>query len=401
LDSPRQVNRKALAAAAVALLVILYGSLFPFSFHTTASPIRTLLASSEYRVGRIDFAANIIFYAPFGAALFLAFPHTRAASRLALIILAGFFISLSVEIAQTFDSGRFPSVYDVLANTLGGGVGGLLAWMYARRYARSNEPLALKFRSFVLILLLCWAGFWLFPYQLSFDPREYWHVLKRLVFYPGISYERLFQSAARWFVIATLLESITKSSHRRTVYVSFVALALFFRAWVGQDQLTNEHMLSAAAVVLLWCVYFWRCPWRMNLAAGLMAAAIALEALEPFEFSVTGRSFEWIPFTSFIVGSIGAAVYAMFAKLFAYGALLWTTMRLGWPWLRSVVASTLFVLTLRLVQVYLPGRSAEITDAVMVVGLGVLMRWLGEYQDNSSETGGVSGTPRIISPEKQ
>jgi hypothetical protein len=85
-------------------------------------------------------------------------------------------------------------------------------------------------------------------------------------------------------------------------------------------------------------------------------------------------AFGLIPFRSAIVASRETVTSVMLLKTFNYGALIWLMMRTGYSWLAAAVFGTALILFLRIAQVYLPGRSAEITDAVMVVILAAMMK---------------------------
>lgn len=371
------LERKPLLAAVVVTMVILYGSLFPFAFHGNPLPIPELLLSAQFRPSRIDFVANVILYVPLGVCLFLVFRSWTTVRRVLAASVLGFLISLGVEITQTFDTGRYASVFDVVANTLGSVAGAMLGWFGGKRQMPGRLGSDFAYQPFVAFLFACWAGLWFFPYQLAFDPIEYWRILRRLVFQSQVSFFPFFQSGARWMALALLMEALIGPPGTRLLFGAFVASALFFHTWTGTAQVTNEHVWSAAAAVLVWCTFLWRRTYRAQAVAVLTILAVALDALSPFQFSAAGRSFQWVPFTSFVHAPRGSATYAMFAKLFLYGAMLWTTMRGGWPWLRTVASGVVFVLVLRMAQVFLPGRSAEITDALMVVALGILLKWFG------------------------
>jgi len=73
--------------------------------------------------------------------------------------------------------------------------------------------------------------------------------------------------------------------------------------------------------------------------------------------------------------------------VFTYGALVWLIARTGIPWTVAVSASTGLVLCLRLMQVFLPGRSAEITDPIMVLLVAGVMKSLGEGPARASAPG--------------
>ena len=65
----------------------------------------------------------------------------------------------------------------------------------------------------------------------------------------------------------------------------------------------------------------------------------------------------------------------LFRKSFWYGSViwLWRASGLSLAWITAVTAAALFAL--ERAQVYLPGRTPEITDAVLAVLMGVLL-WL-------------------------
>jgi hypothetical protein len=104
--------------------------------------------------------------------------------------------------------------------------------------------------------------------------------------------------------------------------------------------------------------------------------AVAIQALEPFTFSATARDFAWIPFRGFLTGLLETNVMSLFEKAFLYGSLLWLLTRAGWQLVVAVPAAGLFVFTLRYGQVYLPARSAEITDVLILLLMGGLLALL-------------------------
>jgi hypothetical protein len=118
----------------------------------------------------------------------------------------------------------------------------------------------------------------------------------------------------------------------------------------------------------------------------IFAANVILQALEPFQFLDQPRPFGWIPFRSLMRGSLGIAVVAFQEKVFAYGCLVWLLIRCGWPWLRATAAAAGLVMLLRLAQVYLPGRSAEVTDVLILVIMAGIMKLTADAPEHSPET---------------
>jgi hypothetical protein len=112
---------------------------------------------------------------------------------------------------------------------------------------------------------------------------------------------------------------------------------------------------------------------RVTATALLFSAYIVAERLEPFHFTAYGRAFGWIPFRSFLYGSIEVNITSFLEKAFLYGALIWLFDRSG---LRSGVSTVLVAIMLfaaSWAETYLPGRSAEITDALMALLIGIII----------------------------
>ncbi|MFP4387954.1 MAG: LamG-like jellyroll fold domain-containing protein [Desulfococcaceae bacterium] len=97
---------------------------------------RTLLANLHLWFGMKDMIQNILAFLPIGFFLYRLGP-TSLRKRPALFILAAFFIGLSIsfsiEYFQQFTEKRSPNLLDLIYNGVGGGLGGLLAWLDARR----------------------------------------------------------------------------------------------------------------------------------------------------------------------------------------------------------------------------------------------------------------------------
>ena len=110
----------------------------------------------------------------------------------------------------------------------------------------------------------------------------------------------------------------------------------------------------------------------------MFVGTVIVQSLDPFHFSATARPFGWIPFRSFMFGSIATNVSSFFEKAFTYGALTWLFVRAGCSLRTATLLGGSLVLCLRLEQVYLPRRSAEITDVFMLMILAAMMKLMSE-----------------------
>src|SRR5215813_11871992 len=113
----------------------LIAGLYPFEFsNRTASFDRELpwgflkaILVSIKDVGLGDFLLNILYFVPWGAIyyIFTASPNRRPRTLVLSAALVGAIVSVTIEICQIFFA-RDPSVFDVLANTMGAILGALL-----------------------------------------------------------------------------------------------------------------------------------------------------------------------------------------------------------------------------------------------------------------------------------
>ena len=113
----------------------------------------------------------------------------------------------------------------------------------------------------------------------------------------------------------------------------------------------------------------------------LFVVLVIVQALEPFRFTATARPFTWVPFRSFIYGSLVLNVQSFLEKTFLYGSLVWLAMRAGISWRKAVLACGALVFGLRLLQVYIPDRSAEISDVIILLVVGGVIGLLDRESD--------------------
>ena len=379
--------------------VILYGSLFPFQFLPNPDPFGTLLESGD-GLDRYDIVANILLYIPLGLFAAQAFRPKSPVLRVGLVALFGAVLSLAIELLQSYDVGRGSGLPDVGSN----GAGTLLGALAAVQFPRLLDlPFIgrVERRPFVILLLASWLGFWLFPYVPTVTPMEVRAVLRPIVLPSGLSPVVMFQQLAVWLAVALLLQALVGVARSRVGFGWLVFLALAARGWVAGPALTAEPVWSGLAAVLIWIAFLWRWNQRAGLIAALFAIHIALDALRPFQFSPHARSFGLVPFLGFMNGPRDSGVASFLNKVFMYGTLVWVTVAAGWRWGTAAAVSAALVLVLRILQIYLPGRSAEITDTIMVLALAGAMKLLAE---NPAQTGHAGGnainrypTPRTVS----
>ena len=121
----------------------------------------------------------------------------------------------------------------------------------------------------------------------------------------------------------------------------------------------------------------------------MFSATVLGQRLEPFQFTAQSVPFGWIPFRSFMQGSIEIDVLAFLEKFFLYGGWIWLLMEAGVSRRAAagLVAGTLFATSVA--EMYLPHRSGEVTDAVMALAIAGVFALMNKEDEAANSQPGV------------
>ena len=368
-------------ATTIVTAIIVYGSLYPFAFRPADDGIgpvlRALWESRAERPGRVTFLANILLYMPLGFfAIHALGRRGGAAGRMVLITLLGVFLSVSMELLQYFDEGRVTDARDVYVNTLGtligAGAGSLLTegirWPFLSEIAVARVP---------TLLLVAWVGYRLFPFVPTLDLHKYWSAIKPVINDPIPTYYDLLHYTAMWLGIGALIEAIVGTRRGCLFFSLFISGILVGKIMIVDATLNAGEIAGAAAAIAAWIVLGFRPALRIIFIALAFCAYVVAERLEPFQFAATPGPFSWIPLRGFMSGDLAIDVMSFLQKFFLYGSLIWLLTQAGWQ-LRSAIFSTALILFITSeAERFLPGRSAEISDAFMVLVIGTIFALIG------------------------
>lgn len=385
-------GRNSQLAMALLIGMIAYGSLYPFAFHAVPDgigPFRTLLGNWDETPGRGDFISNILLYMPLGFVGAISVGKRAGALRVAATISIGAVLSFSMESLQYYDWGRDPQSTDFYANTLGTILGATAGWLFGRDF---KWPLigAVSVNRVPALLLLCWMGYRLYPYVPTINLHKYWDSLKPVFLHPVFDLYGIFRQAAVWLTLAMLIEKTVGQVQAPAVFRRFAGFILLSSILVISTWISISQLAGMAAAYVLWRILArWpRAP--IVICTILLGAYVTTFRLEPFTLSPVAGRYGWTPFLSFMLGSIDLDVQSFFEKFFLYGGLIWLLAEGGMPVRRAsiLVATILFVTSI--VEIYIPGRSAEVTDAVLALAAGEFIRAVEL---------GPNGRPRPVLPK--
>jgi VanZ family protein len=371
-------NRNYVLGTLVVLAGIVYVSLYPFHWRTpplAGGPLHQFALSwNHWPESRGDFIANLLLYLPWGFFGVRSLGRDKPALLRVLIVTAlGCALSLCMETSQAYIAERYTDMRDVYSNTLGA-LGGAIAGLTLTGNGRMNILRDSRIAPFPALLLAAFIASRLYPFVPVIDAHKYLTAVRPLLNTAALSKLDLFLAGITWLVICYLAETLFG---KRSVLLASIAIAALI---FGGDiviidaRLSLASVLGAASAYLLWFVLLRFIPGRVSLIAIAFAAAIMITRLLPFRLSPVGHGFEWVPFLALLRAPIDIGLPAMIEKFFLYGGLIWLLMRAGLRLWRATVAVALLLLFSSIVEMYMPGRDASITDALLALLIGTLLR---------------------------
>jgi glycopeptide antibiotics resistance protein len=362
-------------AAAGMVVAIAYGSLYPFDFSLPAAgpgPVQALVKTWANRPGRGDFVANVLLYIPLGFFGALSFGERASlTTRFLGAVLLGVLLSIAMELAQYYDVGRDTEATDVYANALGSALGAVAGIIFGSRF---RWPLIdqIALNPVPSLLLFTWVAYRLHPFVPTIDLHKYWNTLKPIIPTPTLSSYDLFRHTAIWLTVYLLIGRVGTALRLWLLIPLFAGAVLFSKIVIVSASLSVAEITGALTAYMIWAVFrpFHRAYLALTIV--MFSLTVIAQRLEPFQFTSHSVPFSWIPFRSFLQGSIEVDVLSFLEKLFLYGSLIWLLMEAG---IRrsaaaALVASVLFATSFA--ETYLPHRSAEVTDAVMALAIAAV-----------------------------
>jgi hypothetical protein len=223
------------------------------------------------------------------------------------------------------------------------------------------------------LLLTLWLGGRLYPYAPTIDLHKYWHALKPLVVSPTLPPLELFRYGVMWLFISALIHSCYGALRWRYAFPLFAAAFFAAKVLITDNVIKPTDLLGCVLAFALWLVFFAPLRARYLMLALPFLALVLVTMLSPFAFSDEAlRSYGWIPFKSLMQGSIGTNVQAFCEKTALYGGMIWLLARGGFSFSIATLLTSCVLFVASYLQTFLPGRSAEITDVILCLLMGIV-----------------------------
>ncbi|WP_284620085.1 VanZ family protein [Aquabacterium humicola] len=365
---------RALALLCVALVV--HGSLYPWRFASPPSfggALAAMLADRHWWTGRGDVIGNIVLFVPLAAIGQLALRESRWTPGLGAVVVlsGGTVLAFALQVLQIAVPARNAALSDVLWNAVGLALGLAIAasieplrrvgarWHPAGRGPARTESLALA-------LALLWLALQWWPFVPTLDWQHVKEALKPLA-----------PSTARWswpgfvdtaLALAVLGPLLRANPARGPGLVALCGLAALGKLLIVYQALTPQFV-GGCLMGLACCAAGWRAGDRpvrwLTVAAAL--AWYTFDELRPFRWTELGRPFQWLPFVASLQGSMLSNLLSLCWNLYWLGAVLLLATGLTRHAGAATCALVAWVLMLEGLQTHLPGRTPDVTPALLPV----------------------------------
>jgi len=364
------------------ILLLAYGSLYPGNFQTgraTPSQAVTILLHSwpdQISPGVfVDMVLNLFIYLPLGLLGWATTARRSTAFRLIAVVLLGACLSSSMEFLQVYLPTRTPSLLDILTNTLGTSIGVGLGWLFTNwlRFPWPDITVPIRRSHGATLLLLLWIAAQWAPLIPGIGLYRLHHKLLQLF---SIDWSRfpweMMSAVASWTAVQLLLDTIVPGNRSWPIALPISVFA--GRFLIAHQNPTAGDLAGLLLAVLVYHTLLRTFPFRLGFAAAFTLLTLLTTGLTPFQFSPTAGPFRWTPFgISLEMGNWELAGVVLLAKAFRYGAAVWLLNQCKLRLLTAAVSVALFLGAVEWMQIYLPGRSAEITDPLLCLIMALLL----------------------------
>jgi VanZ family protein len=358
--------------------LIVYGSLYPWQFRpkpVAANPLTAFADSWKrtlpQRVLIRDACINIAIYLPVGILGHFVFARgDRLLLKFIGPITLGFMVSFGIETVQLFTPHRVTSARDLILNTLGTAAGVAVA-VAARRFinrASVRGRFHAKVDRGATALFLCWFAYLFFPFFPVLSLAAFRHKLHLFTDMDALAPVAFVSGAITWFMVGELLAA-AKIRSPGIWLAGAAAFSIPAQLFVSTRQPSIFDVAAAVLGTLVFAVRK-RQP-NVRVEACAVVFLLLLRGLAPFSSPMTANAFIWIPFGGVLKADWQDGYLILLEKFFYSGLAIWTVRRAGISLSRATWIIAIIVLGIEVSQIYLRGRTPEITDVLLALLIGL------------------------------
>ncbi|HEU5468444.1 MAG TPA: hypothetical protein VFU77_03995, partial [Steroidobacteraceae bacterium] len=275
---------------------------------------------------------------------------------------------------QLYETRRVASLADLACNTAGAFLGAALALAIARARGRlEDSPLSgLLRRPVAAAIVFSWIGYRLAPFAPA-EPAEWAASVAPLASAGWPAPVDVLTHVVAWLALLIAAGRIVPG--RAAAFTAgAMGVVLGGRVLLAGLSLEPAEAIGMAVALALAPALARLPPARAAaLAAAALLALVVWKGLAPFDFQLAQDRFALLPFGESLTQYRATNLTDMFLRCFTNGALVWLLIQAGLPALAATGAGAGAVFALELLQTWLPGQTAEITEPLLAVCAGGLI----------------------------
>lgn len=353
-------------------LLIAYGSLYPFDFVAPQAwlpALRQMLADTGLWSSPGDVLGNILLFLPWGLAT--AWQPGTALRRLLPALLAGLVLAAALQVMQIALPSRDAAVSDIVWNTVGLLLGQFaLAPLAARLHHPTREHADGQMLAWGLAAL--WLAGETLPFIPSLDLAQIRGGLKAFVAPASPSSAVLLGAFAGVLTLGHLALTHLPRRRAQAGLLLLLPVLVLSRILIIHN---DPHWLELVAGIAAWgAVILLRTPQRIAPFAFIaVLGALTLEALQPYVWRMHAASFNWQPFAAYLNGNMLGNLRELLDTVWHIAALLWLAHAMSARVAGVGCFLVVWVLALETAQLWIAGRSADITPVLTTLLVAVVM----------------------------
>jgi VanZ family protein len=354
---------------------ITYGSLYPFEFSLVVSDqaFRAFLNSAIVLSSIGDVVGNVVLFVPFGFLGYRLLPSW-------VLVSIGLLLAVILQIAQLFLPSREPAIYDVFWNFLGISFGLLCGYvlkvspLFKNNFCTTNNQVA-------IVIIMLWGALQLLPFVPTLDWQSFKSALKPLTL-PSFSWERTSFLTFGWLAVGYFSRKVLDKNWHTSYFILGVVSILLLKIMIVSNELNLTDVFAGFFAVLIYLFLGKLDARRIVYLAWLILFTYTLKSLFPFQWQSEGKSFIWLPLSGFLDGSMIINSKALCEKLFVFVCIFSLLKEAKILSVKTISVVIIIIATIEICQLWIAGRTAEITDPL----LATIIAWLIVRLRNFTQT---------------
>lgn len=356
-------------------LIITYGSLFPFNFSLLEfnQEYSGLLSLSLSGFG--DILANVLLFMPLGFLYSLLNPkdYLLRSHDNVMLWFKIFSFSFVLQVLQIALPGRDQNITDVIFNMIGFSIA---YYAVVIIHLPSFELKArLQYLPYVIAIIYLFSE--LSPFVPALDFQQIKSSIKPLLSVPTFApLGGILTNVVMWLLVIRLLSFQQIKMPFKWVLLLWWIM-LFGKVIIYGSYLSYSDLLAPLLAILLAVVLKLNQPQITKVLIFLVLFIFVLSSVS--NITQFDLSFDDImPFYGYLSGRLDIGLQVILYKIFIFSSIIWLALELSLSAKRTAISLAFLVVFIEISQLFMPSRTTDFADVILVVLAYLLVRNLGD-----------------------